>query len=565
MGYHSFLDPDLVIPISRSSTEAFKTGSWSRSRPQFEEKYSPCSSACPTANNIAAAMYKAAQGDYDGALAAFLKETPLPGVCGRVCNHACQSKCNRSDHDGSVQIRALERAVSGLGSARPEMLTQAGSGLPVAVIGSGPAGLAAAYHLARMGHPVTLLEARARLGGLLAWGIPGYRLPAEVLERDLERILSLDIKAVTNQTVDQAGLDTLRASHRAVLLATGTWAPTAMGIPGEELAGVCPGLDFLLDDALQTRVKGRRVIVIGGGNTAIDAARVAVRRGAATVSILYRPDLEALPESDDEVNEAREEGIQRTAAHPVEFAGDHGHVTAVRCKGVAQVAGGSTSEGGGEFPCDLVITAIGQSLGTSSLYSGLDLDRGRIAVDRQGRTTRTGLYVAGDAVPGQATVVDAMASGKRAALAIHCDLTGRTDHPAAAFVGGGAGFSIQELFRPGPKRASEGTAEVNRYSYLTAVTTPPQYAASLDPHTRASGFQEVVGGLERDAADDEAGRCFYCGSCIGCDLCATFCPEVSMGQANGQTAYECDPDHCKGCGACAAVCVRGVVTMGDEP
>ncbi len=383
MRYHKFLDPQAIIPLSRLSTEAFKTGSWSRRRPVFEEKNSPCRIACPTVNNIAAAMCKAAEGDYDGALAAFLEESPLPGVCGRVCNHACQGECNRTEHDGSVQIRALERAVSDLGSARPEMLTAAGRGLPVAVIGSGPAGLAAAYHLARMGHPVSLLEARDRLGGLLRWGIPGYRLPEESLNRDLERILTLDIEAVTNQPVDQAGLEQLLGSHRAVLLATGTWAPTPMGIPGEELEGVWPGLDFLLDDALQARVKGRRVIVIGGGNTAIDAARVAVRKGAAKVSILYRPDLEALPASDDEVLEAEEEGVHRTPAHPVAFVGGDGRVGAVRCT----AAPGSESKG--DFPCDVVITAIGQSLGASLLYSRVDVEGGRLAADRQGRTVRT--------------------------------------------------------------------------------------------------------------------------------------------------------------------------------
>lgn len=559
MSYHTFLDPELIIPISRSSTEAFKTGSWSRTRPVFEEKYSPCSAACPNANNIASTMFKASQGDYDGALAAFLEESPLPGVCGRVCNHACQSKCNRSDHDGSLQIRALERTVSDLGNASPEKLTDAGNSIPVAVIGSGPAGLAAAYHLARMGHPVKLIEARDRLGGLLTWGIPGYRLPEEVLKRDLERILALDVEAVTNQSMDRAGLTELLGSHRAVLMATGVWAPTTMGIPGEDLEGIWPGLDFLLDAAMQTQVKGRRVIVIGGGNTAIDAARVAARRGAAKVSILYRPDLEALPASDDEVKEAQDEGIQRTVAHPVGFAGHNGRVSAVRCKELVPAAGGSTSE----FPCDLVITAIGQSLGTSPLYSGLDLDRGRIAADRQGRTTRKGLYVAGDAGQLRATVVDAMASGKRAALAIHCDLIGRTDLVAAASAGSGV-FSISELFRPGPKRVPGVTAETNRYSFLTASTTPSQSAPSLDAAMRVSGFQEVVGGLCAQEAEAEAGRCFYCGSCIGCDLCATFCPEVSMGQTDGQTAYECDPDHCKGCGACAASCVRGVLTMGDE-
>ena len=570
MGYHKFLDPELIIPISRSSTEAFKTGSWSRSRPVFEEKNSPCQAACPTANNIAAAMHKASQGDYDGALAAFLEESPLPGVCGRVCNHACQSKCNRTDHDGSVQIRAMERAASDLGSASPEMLTDSGKGFPVAVIGSGPAGLAAAYHLARMGHPVTLIEARGRLGGLLTWGIPGYRLPEEVLKRDLERILTLDIGAVTEHPVDQAGLEKLLASYRAVLLATGTWAPTALGIPGQELAGIWPGLDFLLDGSLQAQVKGRRVVVIGGGNTAIDAARVAVRQGAQQVSILYRPDLEALPASDDEVLEAEEEGVHRTPAHPIEFVGVGGRVSAVRCKEMVQVGeldcGRSTDrpESGSTISCDVVITAIGQSLGVSSLHGALDLEGGRIAADRQGRTGRAGLYVAGDAGPAQATVVDAMASGKSAAVSVHLDLTRRQDLAAASSVGAGGSFSIKALFRPGPHPVSDASAEVNRYSFLTATATPRQSAPNLDPSSRVCGFDEVATGLDRNAAEAEAGRCFYCGSCIGCDLCATLCPEVSMGQTDGQAAYASDPDHCKGCGACAAVCVRGVLTMGDD-
>jgi NADPH-dependent glutamate synthase beta subunit-like oxidoreductase len=572
MHYHKFLDPEEIIPISRSSTEAFKTGSWSRSKPVFVEKISPCRAACPTANNIATAMFRAAEGDYDGALAAFLEESPLPGVCGRVCNHTCQSRCNRNDHDNSVNIRALERAISDLGSAKPEPLTDAGKGFPVAVVGSGPAGLAAAYHLARMGHPVTLIEARERLGGLLAWGIPGYRLPEEVLKRDLERILTLDIKVVTNQSVDLAGVEKLLGFHRAVLLATGTWAPTPMGFPGEELEGIWPGLDFLLDDAMQAQVKGQRVIVIGGGNTAIDAARVALRRGAAKVSVLYRPDLEALPAWDDEVCEAAEEGVYRTPAHPMEFVAGEGRVIVVRCKAIVQdatiasscVTGAPEFESNGEFPCDVVITAIGQSLGTSSLYSGLDLERGRIAADRQGRTGRTGLYVAGDAGPAQATVVDAMASGKRAAATIHLDLTGRSSDVDSALLAGNASFSISALFRPETERDFGAIAEVNRYSFLTATATPPQSAPNLDAASRVSGFQEVVSGLDLRATEAEAGRCFFCGTCTGCDRCATFCPEVAMGRLAGRTGYACDPDFCKGCGACAAACVRGILKMGDE-
>ena len=173
------LDPDLIVPISRGTTEVFKTGTWSSSWPVHKEKVSPCRAACPMGNDPARALAKASRGDLDSALAVFLEETPLPSVCGRVCYHPCQENCNRSQWDGAVSIRALERAISEYGSAQPKPLGRAGEDKEVAIIGSGPAGLTAAYHLARLGHPVTVFEAADRPGGMLSQAIPAYRLPEE--------------------------------------------------------------------------------------------------------------------------------------------------------------------------------------------------------------------------------------------------------------------------------------------------------------------------------------------------------------------------------------------------
>ena len=274
MALPPYLDPERIIPISRGSTaDAFKTGAWAARRPVFMEKTSPCRAACPNGNDIPHALALAAKGDIDGALAVFLKESGLPGVCGNVCYHPCQTLCNRGELDGSVGIRALERAVAEFGQALPSRLSEAGKPYPVAVVGAGPAGLAAAYHLARMGYPVTVHEAGDSSGGLLRFGIPEFRLPRSVLNSDLDRFAALGIQIKTGWELDRSGLADLSAEYAAVFLAMGAAAHQKLQVLGEDLPGVIYGLDFLTRPEAQALVKGMKVVVVGGGNSAMDAAR----------------------------------------------------------------------------------------------------------------------------------------------------------------------------------------------------------------------------------------------------------------------------------------------------
>lgn len=565
------LDPEIIIPISRGSTEHFKTGTWSRLRPVFAEKIAPCRAACPIGNDIPRALYRSSQEDYDGALAVFLQESPLPGVCGRVCYNPCQVPCNRVELDGAVQIRALERASAELGSADPRPLTDAGQGKPVAVVGAGPAGLTAAYHLARMGHPVTLLDAQDRPGGILARGIPPFRLPPKALKNELDRLFSLPITLQTNTRVDANALSRLLDIHEAVFLAIGATEHQRMGIAEEDSKGIIPGLAFLRSADLQGKAKGAEVIVIGGGNTAMDAARTALRRGAKRVTILYRRTRAEMPAFADEISEAEEEGIaMEFLAGPVAFVGANGRVAGVK---VVQMELGPEGADGRpkpvpvkgsdhELSCDMAIVATGQGLASADILKDLRLEDGRVWVDALGQTAQTRLFAGGDLTPTRATVVDAMASGKRAAVGIHLTLCANADPKSLVGVtlGEGPGFSIEAFFNPLDQWDPHHIVTMDELDRLTSPMIPPIPLPHHATGERIKSFDEVGLTFTADQATGEANRCFFCGSCVGCDRCYIFCPEgaVIPPEEMGQ-AYTAHDDYCKGCGICASVCIRGVL------
>jgi NADPH-dependent glutamate synthase beta subunit-like oxidoreductase len=577
-----YIDPEKIVPIARGSTEAFKTGAWSNRRPVHMQKVSPCWTDCPAGNSIPRALLRASQGDMDGALSVFLEETPLPGVCGSVCYHPCELACNRGFWDGAVNIRALERAASQLGKAQPTMLTSEGAGLPVAVVGSGPAGLSAAYHLARMGHPVTLYEAEKELGGLLRWGIPGYRLRPYVLQRDLDRILSLDVSPKPGVRVDGAGLEEIRAAHKAVFLAIGCGSDMRMGIHGESEEGVFQGVSFLKTFGLGGNVRiGKSVAVIGGGNAAMDAARAALRLGADKVSILYRRTRHEMPAFEEEIEAAIEEGIEiHFLAAPVEIISQKGRTAGLRC--IKTRLGEPDSSGrrravpieGSEFvfEADTVISAIGQhadlaAFKTSQFAGAVSADSVSLSVDSASmETSVAGLFAGGDLVNGPASVVQAIADGKRAATAIHFRLLWK-DLPAAeqqARLGSGPGFSIDALFR---KREGWDPSSVVKFEDLEPLFLDKRPRGSLpvlNPELRKTNFEEIAQALDLKTASSEAARCFFCGTCSACDRCYIFCPDISIRDAGaGQLGYVANPDYCKGCAICAAVCPRGVMSMSE--
>ena len=531
-----------AVTLNVGSSLANETGSWRTERPVYVSMLPPCNKACPAGENVQAWLYHAEEGDYEAAWREIMVNNPLPATMGRVCYHPCQTACNRGQMDEAVGINAIERFLGDKAIAEGWNVTidAAPTGKHVLVVGAGPSGLSAAYHLRRLGHEVTVKEAGPMAGGMMRFGIPKYRLPREVLDAEIKRIEDLGVRFEFNAKVEN--VDDVADDFDAVFLAVGAHIGRHADIPAGGSAKVMDAVQLLADmEGEDKPMLGRRVVIYGGGNTAIDAARTAKRLGAEEAVIVYRRNRDRMPAHDSEVTEAEEEGIMMRWLSTIKHI-DGGKLTVEKMEldenGFPQPTGEFE-----ELGADSVVMALGQEsdLGLVERARDIEIEKGVVQVNSQMMTGRHGVFAGGDMVPSERTVTVAIGHGKKAARYIDAFLHGTEYH----------------------KPPITGDATYDRLTNWYYADAPHRVRAKIESARRSSTFDAVVQGLDQESALFEARRCMSCGNCFGCDNCFGVCPDNAIKKIK-PGEYEFKYDYCKGCGICAEECPCGSILMIPE-
>jgi len=539
------MEKPFAITLDIGSSLANKTGSWRVERPVYVDRLPPCNDVCPAGENVQQWLYHAEAGDYEQAWRVLLEDNPLPAVMGRVCYHPCETACNRAQVDEAVGINAVERFLGDEAIARgwAPALSAEPSGKRVLVVGAGPAGLSAAYHLTRLGHAVTVYEAGPAPGGMMRFGIPAYRLPRDVLDAEIDRIVALGATIVVDRPVTDVLAAMASDGFDAAFLAVGAEIGKRAYIPAGDSAHVVDAVAVLRSmEGATPPLLGRRVAVYGGGDTAMDAARTARRLGATDAVVVYRRTRDRMPAHDVEVEEAVEEGVRMkwlSTVRSVEGATLVLEKMALDESGFPQPTGELEA-----LDADCLVLALGQESDLSLVHDAADIEveDGVVRVGPDMMTGHPGVFAGGDMVPAERTVTVAVGHGKQAARHIDAWLRG-TAH------------------RPPPRHLVATVESLNTWYYADA---PKTVRPRLDIARRTSTFDEVVAGLDEGTALFEARRCMSCGNCFECDNCYGVCPDNAVVKLGAGLRYAFDYDYCKGCGICAAECPCGAIAMEPE-
>ena len=553
-----------AITLDVGSSRANHTGSWRTERPKYVRLTAPCGGACPAGEDVQQWLYHTEEGGYEAAWRKIMERNPFPAVCGRVCYHPCETACNRAQLDETVGINSVERFLGdqGISAAWQPQRAAAPSGKHVLVIGAGPSGLSAAYHLALLGHDVTIRDAAPIAGGMMRYGIPKYRLPREVLDAEVKRIAGLGVRFEFGHNVSDVIAEQLEGHFDAVFLAVGARLASRAYVPAGSAARILDAVSMLRDMGAGSSgppLLGRRVAVYGGGNTAMDAARTAKRLGAEESIIVYRRTRDRMPAHESELQEALQEGIQVKWLTTIKHA-DQGQLTIERMEldedGYPQPTGEFE-----QLDADTLVLATGQQTDLSLLdgVAGIETDDGVVKVDQNLMTGHAGIFAGGDMVPAERTVTVAIGHGRRAADGIDRWLLGEEgragwrERDSASLTGVG----------PAPLPEEVPFTRINPWYYSDA---PKTIRPELDRVRRSSTFDEVVLGLDESTALFEARRCMSCGNCLACDNCYGVCPDNAVIKLDppGAYAYAFDLDFCKGCGLCAQECPCGAIEMQPE-
>jgi len=540
---------DMTNPPDLSQSQG--TGPVPEMLPVYQDFLPPCNHGCPAGENIQAWLDLAQAGHHEEAWQVIMRDNAMPAIHGRACYHPCESVCNRESVDGAVSIHAVERF---LGDRALELgwmpkIEFEDTGFKILVIGAGPAGLSAAYHLRQFGHQVEIREAGSEPGGMMRYGIPAYRLPRDVLDAEVQRLVKMGIKLSLNHKVENAIAEKEAGGFDAVFVCVGAHISKRTDIPARDASKVLDAVTFLRGmETGEQPVIGRRVAIYGGGNTAMDAARTAKRLGATDAMIIYRRDRAHMPAHDFEATEAEEEGVKINWLSTIKEMDTD--ATTIKIEKMELDADGRPQPTG-EFEtleADSVILALGQDIDSDLLQDapGVELNSdGTVVVDDGFMTGYEGIFAGGDMVPDERSITFAVGHGKKAARYIN-------------------GYLTDSKYVP---TAKHPLVEYEKLQLWYKTDADQSVQPTIELEKRVSGFDEVIEGLSEEQAVFEAQRCYSCGNCFECDGCYGSCPENAVIKLGKGKRYEYNYDLCVGCRACFLQCPCHAIEMApaDDP